>query len=171
MRSAKKNYHRPVSRILYCLLAAPIIYLAPPSSAGSSCLPLLTPPGGSTERATQRAYAHQDVRGISTHEVYPSVLLPAPSVRSYRTFSPLPAVPINIGMAKADLPPSPSRRSSFLWHYLSPAVEGRCPPVRWRGALRCPDFPHPWKARGLPGRDRAARGRMSNVWKKSENIV
>jgi hypothetical protein len=53
---------------------------------------LPTPPGfpKKTARARPTAEADQDIRGISTHKVYPRTVLLQRGVRSYRTFSPLP---------------------------------------------------------------------------------
>ncbi len=88
-------------------------------------------------RATRAPYRDRNIRGISTHKVYPLRLLLAKSVRSYRTFSPLPIRAVifcdTCCITKNEFSATPS--------------------VRWCGALRCPDFPH------LPNRsrDRAVR--------------
>ena len=68
------------------------------------------------------------LRGISTHGVYPPTVLPRRAVRSYRTFSPLPATEITGGIA-------------FCGTFRSLRISPRPPAVSRRGALRCPDFP------------------------------
>ncbi len=80
----------------------------PDASRDLRCLPPLLPTEVETTRAAHlpaialRAPASkQSVHGISTRKVYPSRLLPAGIVRSYRTFSPLPA---KARSAKAGLP-------------------------------------------------------------------
>lgn len=82
-----------------------------------------------------RAAHNQGVRGISTRKVYPSRQLPAGIVRSYRTFSPLPAIAggdggllfsVTLSMPAFN-PGKPEYRQT--------------PPVRRCGALCCPDFP------------------------------
>ena len=62
--------------------------------------PLVSDKVGIVRAAQEPAFApkigasagKQGVRGISTRKVYPPRQLPAVIVRSYRTFSPLPAV-------------------------------------------------------------------------------
>ena len=81
--------------------AVTIIYLGPSSRTGSSCLPPTTfsTEAEKNDRTSRLAIvevrdfdkAIRGVHGISTHKVYPRSLLPDPGVRSYRTFSPLPA--------------------------------------------------------------------------------
>jgi|GEM_PF-1754740 len=65
------------------------------------------------------------VHDISTHKVYPPHLLPSGAVRSYRTFSPLPRL----------------LRTVIFCDTLCTSAFAEAPPVRWCGALRCPDFP------------------------------
>lgn len=65
------------------------------------------------------------VHDISTRKVYPPSRLLGNAVRSYRTFSPLSRV---LGTV------------IFCDTLCAPAFAG-APPVRWCGALRCPDFP------------------------------
>lgn len=68
----------------------------------------------------------QDIHGISTHKVYPSAQLPDGIVRSYHTFSPLLRL---------------AERYSFCDPVCTSSLPEEIPPVRWCGALRCPDFP------------------------------
>ncbi len=72
-------------------------------------------------------HMEQGVHGISTRKVCPSGQLPARSVRSYRTFSPLPR--LTPGLLFSVTLSMPRRQV------------GGTPPVRWCGALCCPDFP------------------------------
>lgn len=69
----------------------------------------------------------QGVHGISTREVYPPSGLRRSAVRSYRTFSPLPQALRPEAVIFCD----PICASTVV----------ETPPVRWRGALCCPDFP------------------------------
>ena len=68
------------------------------------------------------------LRGISTHGVYPTTVLPRRLVRSYRTFSPLPFPEEKGGLA-------------FCGTFRSLRIPPRPPAVSRRGALCCPDFP------------------------------
>lgn len=78
----------------------------------------------------------------------PSPALLPGGVVSYTAISPLP------------------RRSeavSFLWHFpASPGCPWRIPPVRWCGALRCPDFPQPRHCAAAI--ERLAALRRQNYW-------
>src|SRR5690606_34040665 len=80
----------PVNRILSPFAGASIIYLAPTSLSGSSCLPL---PATSailvSRRATRKVRDLPKYIWHSTRKVYPHHTLLHDSVRSYRTFSPL----------------------------------------------------------------------------------
>lgn len=82
----------------------------------------------------------QGVHGISTRKVYPPRSLPTDIVRSYRTFSPLPHLDcsgawrlFSVTLAMLMLP-------SFN-HLRGIKKDAQTPPVRWCGALCCPDFP------------------------------
>lgn len=94
---------------------------------------------------------NRDVHGISTHKVCPSSRLPGNTVRSYRTFSPLPR--------------HECRGGYFLRHSLFPIT--RDPPVRWCGALRCPDFPPRHECRG----DGVARSAMQSYNERGKEKV
>jgi hypothetical protein len=106
----------------------------------------------------------QGVHGISTRKVYPFPELLRESVRSYRTFSPLPpsevrgARKLNKNSLLNFLGSLTSHPSPLTLTPLTPeeavifcdpfyalffpiAREKRTPPVRWCGALCCPDFP------------------------------
>lgn len=137
--SRKKKRCKPISRILSGP-KGPSCHLS--GSALASGLYLPTPfdkARSLTGRATRlsrlrplaEACDNRSVHGISTHEVCPRRRLPVGAVRSYRTFSPLPLPRGAVGgMVSVTLSVRrPSRADA--------------PPVRWRGALRCPDFPRP----------------------------
>ena len=121
---------RPVSRILSFASVKntdpelPSFIWSAPHGCGSICLPLPADPKIKL-RATIRS-RHRDIHGISTHKVYPYLTLRPGIVRSYHTFSPL------------------SRHEAgtviFCDTCCIPNLIGT-PPVRWCGALRCPDFP------------------------------
>ena len=74
--------------------------------------------------ASREPLSSADIRELSIRKVYPPANLHLRDVVSYTTFSPLSRL---------------SRDGYFLRHYLFPG-EGK-PPVRWCGALYCPDFP------------------------------
>jgi len=82
-----KNNCKPVSRILYSDVSkrASVIYLDQQSPADSICLP-----SGLSEQLYGFRRIRAGIHGISTHKVYPLQMLPFTTVRSYRTFSPLP---------------------------------------------------------------------------------
>lgn len=65
--------------------------------------------------ASREPLSSADIRELSIRKVYPLVMLPSPTVVSYTTFSPLPA----IAFAKAG--------SYFLRHYLFPGKPGSHP--------------------------------------------
>lgn len=84
------------------------------------------PPARASSPSTPtKGWGITGVHDISTRKVYPPRLLPASAVRSYRTFSPLSRVLGTVIFCDT------------LW---PPTFVG-VPPVRWCGALRCPDFP------------------------------
>ncbi len=72
--------------------------------------------------------SNRNIRDITTHKVYPQYLLPNKGVRSYHTVSPLLQLKL--------------QRFSFCDTIYLPIIL-RSPPVKWYGALSCPDFPHP----------------------------
>ncbi len=79
----EKSY-QPVSRILFRVAAAAIIYLAPALLQESSCLPS----GAHLSRsASGEPPSVTGIRGISACKVYPPRRLPAGAVGSYPTFS------------------------------------------------------------------------------------
>ena len=71
---------------------ASIIYLVSSSPTNPICLPLPAVPNNRNNRASNSTFPKENwnVRGISTHKVYPPSQLLGNVVRSYRTFSPLP---------------------------------------------------------------------------------
>jgi len=76
-----------------------VIYLSRPSPADFSDLPL---PGSGDPGEPPGGLYPRDIRGLSTHEVYPSGRSPGRNVVSYTTFSPFPA----------------GAGGYFLWHWL-----------------------------------------------------
>ena len=89
----KKQNHKPVSRILYLhRVQASVIYLARPLARRvcAAYPPCRLPYKRRASRAVPLKVRTQGILGIATRKVYPSCLLPGRSVRSYRTFSPLP---------------------------------------------------------------------------------
>ena len=83
VQDKNKTNCKPISRILYFLKKASVIYLGQQSPTTSICLP-----SGKGEQPFD--LSHTGIHGISTHKVYPLLMLPPTAVRSYRTFSPLP---------------------------------------------------------------------------------
>ena len=65
----------------------------------------------------------QDIFGLSAHRVYTIYLLPNKYVCFYHTFSPLP------------------QKEAVIFCYTFRHIYSIRPPVRWYGALCCPDFP------------------------------
>ena len=73
----------------------------------------------------------------------------------YMTFQPARFTPLLVAKSRRALLPHDFTLTSRGRRFVSVALAvtrsfpKKYPPVRWRGALRCPDFPHPAKA----GRD------------------
>ena len=94
-----KNHCKPISRILYSRTASCSVNLYHLSTSDITIeiyLPTLRDFLETRKLSEQlsspnpRDSANQDLRGISTHKVYPPNRLPCQVVRSYHTFSPLP---------------------------------------------------------------------------------
>ena len=81
----REKSYQPVSRILFRVAAAVIIYLAPALLQESSCLPSGARPSRS---ASGEPPSVAGIRGISACKVYPPRQLLAGAVGSYPTFSP-----------------------------------------------------------------------------------
>lgn len=104
------------------------IYLTPVVAGRRlRCLPPLYHPRATGVPAGYPV-GRQGVHGISTRKVYPPRQLPAPVVRSYHTFSPLPQ--------------AENRHAAVIFcdTFCTPPKSG-IPSVRRCGALCCPDFP------------------------------
>lgn len=118
--------YMPVSRILF-LFRSPHHLSAMPFARH---LLRSTPQPFPINRESREPLSKADIRELSIRKVYPLTVLLQSTVCSYHTFSPLH--PKSLKGLK--------RCGYFLRHYLFPAFGGK-PPVRWCGALHCPDFP------------------------------
>jgi hypothetical protein len=95
LHNDQQKSNSSVSRILFPGQAGTsVIYLSRLSPDGFSDLPLPVPFAG-IRRAT-RFRRPRNILGLSTHEVYPNLLLPEGSVVSYTAFSPLPRSPVAV---------------------------------------------------------------------------
>ena len=91
--------------------------------------------------------------GLAPCGVYPAIRLTPDAVRSYRTFSPLPAPLAQPLLAKTLTAPA----VFSLWHWPYSNLDAGTPDVIRHTALRSPDFPPPARRFRLPGSDRPAR--------------
>ena len=123
--TSKKN-RRSISRILYFVFTKPLSFIWFRAKRNLRCLPPL--PSIAEAKEAVRATHLQGVHGISTRKVYPPGRLPAPVVRSYRTFSPLPR-------------PENRHAAVIFCDTFCTQPFGGAPSVRRCGALCCPDFP------------------------------
>ena len=110
-----KNRSQPISRVL----SRTTIHLGRASPHASCDLP-----GSDAGRAKGSLF------GLAPGGVYPAVHVTANAVRSYRTFSPLPAI-------------GPKGRPAGGMFSVALSVGSRRPDVIWHLALWSPDFPPP----------------------------
>jgi hypothetical protein len=98
--SVKKEKYRPVSRVLYLVAQALIIYPGLPSQTSSINLPAGI---GRVTLSRSVKLPAAGLFGLSTRKVYPAPAVASKTVGSYPTISPLP---------------QQAGAVYFLWHFL-----------------------------------------------------